>query len=302
MSDFSIKTKKDHVREFGALIMRSPYHAAGVIGGAGALSAFFLPPTVLSAGALALVALRKGGWFALPVALASAVPVGLVWALADLRPGLESPLVLVLWCAVAVAAGVLRRTASQTAALLTVGLLCVIFVLAMRLLTGDVVAFWEDWLESAVRAVPGASVRGFYVEGTIRFMNGLFAVLLGIGTMASLLLGRWLQSVVYHPKAFGQEFRELRIPRWVLAGSLTVILAAGLVSDGLQTDLLLVGMMTYLFVGLAVIHGLVVRRRLPKAWALPPYLGLMIAPQYALVGLALLGVVDGLVNFRQTGR
>jgi hypothetical protein len=56
--------------------------------------------------------------------------------------------------------------------------------------------------------------------------------------------------------------------------------------------------MMYFFQGLAVLHGIVAKRNLGAMWVLPPYLALPFAPQYVLMGLAVLGAIDGLVDFR----
>lgn len=286
------------MRDFAAFIMRSRLHAIAIAGLFGVLSLKVLPFALLSAAALGLVALRKGWLDGAVVAIGAAVVVGAGFFLMELRPGLNFPVVFALWLPLLICAEVLRRTESQGLALLVVGLTVGLFVLGMHVVTGDVVAFWQSWLRRAVAAVPGATVQGFERDGTLRLMNGLIAVLYGIGLMFSLLCARWLQSLVYNPGGFGPEFQRLRLPRLALPVVVGAIWASGTVSQILVADLLMVAVMIYFFAGLAIVHALVAFRRLHWTWSAPPYVALIFAPQYAVVGLALVGAFDALIDFR----
>ncbi|MBS1212439.1 MAG: uncharacterized protein H6R26_1055 [Proteobacteria bacterium] len=287
------------MRELAALVMRSHFHAMLVVGIFGALSLIFLPAGFLSAGALGLVALRRGLASALVVAAGALPLVAVGWFFVRLRPGLGFPIVTILWVPLLAGAFALRRLQSQGAALLSVALLCALGAIAMHLVTGDVVAFWQGWLSRAVAGVPGATVRGFETDGTLRLMNGLAALFLGLAVMLSLLLARWMQSILYYPGGFGVEFRALGLPRIVSLIVVAALLAAGGVSQVMLVDLLMVAIMMYFFVGLAVIHGIVNKRNLPWVWAAPPYLAVIFMPQYAMVGLAFLGVADAFIRFRE---
>jgi hypothetical protein len=245
------------------------------------------------------VALRRGFSSALIVAIGALLLVAVGWFFVRLRPGLGFPIVLILWLPLLTGAFVLRRLQSQGTALLSVALVCTLGVIAMHLATGDVVAFWHGWLSRAVTGVPGATVRGFERDGTLRLMNGLVALFLGIAAMLSLLLARWMQSLLYYKGAFAVEFCELRLPRTVALVVVAVLLVAAAVSQVMLVDLLMVSIMMYFFVGLAVIHGIVRKRNLSWLWAAPPYLAMAFMPQYAMVGVAFLGVVDAFVRFRR---
>jgi len=286
------------MRDFAAFIMRSRLHAIAIAGLFGILSLKVLPFGLLSTAVLGLVALRKGWLEGTVAAAGAALIVGAGWYVMELRPGLNFPVVFALWLPLLICAEVLRRTESQGLALLMVGLTVGLFVLGMHWVTGDVVAFWQSWLRRAVAAVPGATVQGFERDGTLRLMNGLIAVLYGLALMFSLLCARWLQSLAYNPGGFGPEFQRLRLPRLALPAVVGAIWAAGAVSPILVADLLMVAVMIYFFVGLAVVHALVAIRNLHWAWSAPPYVALIFAPQFAVVGLALVGAFDALIDFR----
>lgn len=286
------------MRELASLIMRSRLHAVFVAGVFGALSLVFLPAAFLSAAALGLIALRKGIANAFIIAMGASCLVAAGWWMVNLRPGLGFPIVLVLWIPVLVGCVVLRRSRTQGLALLTVASLCVLWVIAMHLMTGDVVAFWRNWLARAVSGVPGATVQGFERDGTLPLMNGLVAYFLGFSAMLSVLMARWMQSLLYYPGGFGEEFRRLCLPPVLAVMVIASLLAVSAFSRVLLSDLFLIGLMMYLFVGLAVIHGILNKRRLSWVWAAPPYIAMAMMPQYAILGLAFLGAADGFARFR----
>ncbi|HUL11311.1 MAG TPA: DUF2232 domain-containing protein [Methylococcaceae bacterium] len=286
------------MREFAEFVMRSRFHAMALAGFFGALSLSLLPLAFLSAGIVGLVALRRGWRDGLFVSVGASILVAAGWFLVQSRPGLGFPVVLALWLLVLLSAEALRRSESQGIALMIVASAGALFVIIMHALVGDVVAFWEAWLRRAVTGVPGATVQGFERDGTLRLMNGLIALLFGTSAMFSLLIARWWQSLLYHPGGFAPEFCRLRLPRMVLPGVVALLLVSGYFSQGLLVDLFLICVMMYFFVGLAVIHGVVARRRVPWGWAIPPYIALAFLPHYALVGMAFLGALDSFFDFR----
>ena len=287
------------MRELASLIMRSHGHAMLLAGIFGAVSLVFLPAAFLSAAVLGLIGLRRGPTSAIVVAAGAGCVVAAGWYIVNLRPGLGFPIVLMLWLPVFAGSWVLRRTRSQSASLLTVALMGAVWVVAMHLLTGDVVAFWRGWLSRAVAGVPGATVRGFEQDGTLPLMNGLVAFFFELSAMLSLFLARWMQSLLYYPGGFGEEFQALRLPPVLVPVVAALLLAAWSVSRVMLLDLFLVGLMMYLLVGLAVIHGIVNKRNLPWVWAAPAYVAMAMAPQYAVLGLAILGATDGFLRFRE---
>lgn len=286
------------MRDVAAFLMRSLAIAALAAGFFGILALRLPPFAILSSAVVALVALRRGWIFGLAVAAAAGILVGAAWFLLETKPGLAFPLVFALWPPLLIAAETLRRTESQGAALLAVGLTVATYVVAMHLVVGDVVAFWHEWLKRAVAAVPGATVKGFEENNTIRLMNGFLGMLFGLSLMVALLFGRWLQSLLYNPGGFGPEFRRLRLPRLLLPLAVAVVWVAGWWNPILVADLFMAGILMYFFAGLAVIHGVIAIRGLPVGWTVPIYIALVYFPEMVLAGLALVGALDTFVNFR----
>lgn len=290
------------MREFANFLMRSLWIAGLMAGLFGVFALKFPPFAILSAAVVALAALRKGWGYGLAVALVAGGAVAAGWYGLGSRPGLDFPLVFAVWPPVLAAAETLRRTESQGLALLVVALAVAAYILGMHLATGDVVAFWQEWLKRAVAGVPGATVKGFEENNTLRLMNGFLGMLYGLSLALSLLFGRWLQSLAYNPGGFGPEFRRLKLPRLTLLAAALAVWGAGFWNEVLVADLFMLAMLLYLFVGLAVIHGVIAVRGLPGMWAVPVYVALVYLPPFALPGLAVLGALDTFVDFRTQKR
>lgn len=291
------------MRNYGLLIVRNLWVAGAFAGIFGVMTLRLPPFAIFSSALVALVALREGWQSGVWVAVIAGLIASGGWGWLGSRPGLAFPLVFALWPPLLVMAEVLRKTGTQGPALLVAGGVMLAFVLVMHAVTDDVVTFWHGWLKSAVAAVPGATVKGFEENDTIRLMNGFMALIFGLGLMLSLLLGRWLQALAFNPGGFAPEFRQLTLPRWLLPLTVLLIWAGGLWDVVLLADLLMTGILLYFFAGLAILHGVIAVRGLPSLWLAPAYLLILFFPPQALAGLALLGVVDTFVHFRvQQGR
>ncbi|GAB6067580.1 hypothetical protein JCM13664_08980 [Methylothermus subterraneus] len=287
------------MREIAAFVMAGRWRAALAAAGFGLIGVYFIPLLLLSAAAVGLVTLRRGGVEGLGTMVVSALIVGGLFLLLPARPGFPFPLALALWPPVWVGAVVLRSTYAQGVSLTALGLLALAYVVALHALTGgDVVGFWRAWLEQAIANVPGATVEGFDYEGTLRLMNGLVAMVYEISAVSSLLLARYLQALLYYPGGFQAEFCQLRLPRWLLPAWVAGIWLAGYWSRLLLTDWLLVAVGVYLFQGVAVAHAVVLLRNLSGFWLVLMYALLVFIPPHAVMGLALLGAIDSLLDLR----
>jgi hypothetical protein len=83
-----------------------------------------------------------------------------------------------------------------------------------------------------------------------------------------------------------------------------VLLSAGVLTGvfdsrgHILTDLFIIAVMMYSFQGLAAMHRMTATRGLSQLWLLPAYIGLFLLPPHFIVGLAMVGVTDSLINFR----
>ncbi len=262
------------------------------------MSIYWLPLSLFSGAAAALVALRKGYIQAFYILAVSAVLILVSLMLSPAKPGFPFPVVFALWAPVLAGTWWLRATASQSDALMAVGAVCAVFVIGMYLAVGDVVAWWNEWIVSAMPGIRDQGSAEFGPIDDIRLANGFVAMLLGFGAMFAILFARWMQGSLFNPGGFAAEFAAIRIPRTVLVGILVVLLAASAFNNQMMTDLFMVAIMIYFFQGLSVVHGIVIRRRLNRNWLVVPYLGLVFLPQFLIPALAILGVVDSFLDFR----
>jgi len=179
----------------------------------------------LSAAAVALVTMgrgvRDGAWVVL-WALLPALILG--WVSGDFGTGW-------LLLSVFVAAAVLAQTVSLSLALLAVVPVSALGGLALLTFNAGfldtLLSLFDAWIE----ALQAGDNPLEMVRPTMGQVAGLMAV--GNALMASLcvLLGRYWQSELYKPGAFGEEFRALKLPSvWVVV--LVVVTVVGAMSSG----------------------------------------------------------------------
>ena len=179
----------------------------------------------LSAAAVALVTMgrgvRDGAWVVL-WALLPALILG--WVSGDYGTGW-------LLLSVFVAAAVLAQTVSLSLALLAVVPMSALGGLALLTFNAGfldtLLSLFDAWIE----ALQAGDNPLEMVRPTMGQVAGLMAV--GNALMASLcvLLGRYWQSELYKPGAFGEEFRALKLPSvWVVV--LVVVTVVGAMSSG----------------------------------------------------------------------
>ena len=272
---------------------------AGVIGG---LSQLLLPLSLISSALVSLYILRKGEKEGLVVLVGAAAIIYFISFYVQSRPGLDFPVALILLLPVYLCSRVLRATESQGYAIATAAACSAIFAFAVQLISGDAVVWWGEWLKTAVVGVKGANYEGFEDDGTILVMNGLIAMLLGMSTIASVLIARWLQSALYHPGGFREEFQVIQIPRLFLYGLFILVMVFAALQSNLLYDLLMIAAMMYFFQGLATLHYNVNKKGRSNAFLWPPYLLLLILPHFAIIGLACVGVTDTFFNYRKLPR
>lgn len=292
------------MRELARFIMRGRFYAIATTSLFGALALILPPLSLLSGATVGLVTLHHGTKEGLTIAAGAMLIVAVIFLAMVGRPDLAFLLLLGLWLPSLLSCWILRLSQSQTWALLMIGSLATLFIIGMHLLTGDVVAWWQQWAEKAISQahIEGITVEQLTQGGALALMNGLAAMFFGINLMLIVLLARWWQSLLYNPGGFAKEFYTLRLPRSL---TMTVILIAAIVLTGIidsrghiLTDLFIVSVMLYLFQGLAAMHGMAAVRKVSQLWLLPLYVGLFILPPYIIVGLAMVGIVDSLINFR----
>ena len=265
----------------------------------GWLSIRFVPLALLSAGVGAMYTLRKGILYGFLLFIIVATITWVISLFVETRPGLQTPVVIYLFLPVLLCASTLSKTESQGYAVLVAAACGLFQAVFIQLLSGDAVVWWGDWLRQAIAGVQGATFEGFEDDGTLKVFNGLAAMLLAMVTFLSVLLGRYMQATQVNPGGCQIEFCALQIPLYGLTLTVVIAVLANFASQYLMYDVLIIATMIYFFQGLAVLHAVVINKGLKRGYLVPAYLLIIVAPQFGIVGFALVGVLDVFLNFRK---
>ncbi|MCG3200206.1 MAG: hypothetical protein NFCOHLIN_00049 [Gammaproteobacteria bacterium] len=303
------------MRPLAAWIMQGRLHAgaaAALFVAIGWLVALLMPLTsCLSGAAIALVTLRHGAAEGLKVSgiatAAVAVFTGVMFR--SLHPALW--VLCLIWLPALLCALALRVSRRQGWALVTAAAITAASAVAMRLWTGDVVAWWRRLLDNMMKLAgeqgAASGITSEHLDTVARVLNSLVAASMLVTLMATVLLARHWQARLYNPGGFAPEFRALQLPRGLAAGALLALLVAVTVSRaagvsgaplGYAVDLLAISVCALAFHGLAYAHHELWRRRLPAGWVFGLYLALLLLPFYVIALLAALALADLVFDFR----
>ena len=123
---------------------------------------------------------------------------------------------------------------------------------------------------------------------------------IGVGYMflaiVLLILARWMQATLFNPGGFQKEFHQLRIGQKMALG------LAGLMLLGSYQLLIPQSWVFYLilpllFSGIALVHAVVVNKKLSSLWLVAFYALLIVSPTVLLL-IVLLALVDSWYDFR----
>lgn len=136
------------------------------------------------------------------------------------------------------------------------------------------------------------------IEAFGQLLETMFAASLVVLNLLLVLFGRWLQSLLYYPGGFRQEFLNLKIDFWFAIGTLIVgALLLYFVDFGVKY--LIVLLIPYFFVGVALIHSTVEVKELGGGILVAFYIALFLFSQVMLIFLIMTGFLDSLVDFRK---
>ncbi len=272
--------------------MRGRAQACGV-----ALAGYLIP--LVSPSAVALVTLKKGSLEGSVVALWALLPVLLGWFVSDLEAHSANRLLTLVSAAalliMVLGAQTLRVSISWQWSLIVIVMSSILAILGLNLLFPKGV---EELTPIVVALVTGGST-----EITIdtaeqqSLVLGLLTWGLVTTSVASLIISRWWQALVYNPGGFSQEFHEFRLD----ASVARILLGAGAIGVifypeyGLWFRLLPVPL---LVAGIALVHHSATTLQLNASSLAIMYVGLfMFSPMFALL-LVCLGFADSHLDLR----
>lgn len=131
-----------------------------------------------------------------------------------------------------------------------------------------------------------------------QLLNGLITSGQLMLLLASLMLARWWQALLYNPGGFQQEMHSLILPRWFGLG-LGILLA--LIFGGNLSLLAILPLiaMPFLIAGLTLIHGVFALKKYHSFWLGLVYVALLFIQPYVSLGLVLFALADSWLNFRK---
>lgn len=247
----------------------------------------------LSAPVVALVLLRHGKSEAMIVLVWAILPA-VAWAVA----GDFIPLLLML--GITVLAQVLRSTGSWEVTLLAsigVGIGAQLGLL----INPNVLVVMEGQLTTLMEQLVASSpeLQGQVTLAEPEVLRQMLLMFIGITVSFSavtlLMLARSWQARLFNPGGFREEFHQLRLS-WKSSAVLFLMFMLATIGPPVLQQLSLFFVLPLLIAGIALVHGLVGRRKLPVAVLVIFYSVLMSPVMAQLVVLA--AVADSWIDFR----
>ncbi|NLG77793.1 MAG: hypothetical protein GX535_16290 [Xanthomonadaceae bacterium] len=297
-------------RALAAWLTARPWRAAFASASAGALSAWFPFPFVIFACAIAVLVLLQFGLESGIAIAVTGVAAATFVVVADLNPSAWVLGVVLLgflfglfFGSVALAA-LLKRTGSMNLCVQIAVLAAAAIVLTVHAVLDDPGSFWLPLVQEAIEATADTglypeSERGAIVQMSARTMWGVLAALSLAVVLGALFLGRWWQSLLSAPGAFGREYRRLRLGV-VLGTSFTIVFALLLWNNStLLASLAWVGLPALVFQGLAAAHRSKARGKLNRGWLAAIYVLLVVPLSNSVITICALAVWGFIDNWRK---
>jgi hypothetical protein len=163
-------------------------------------------------------------------------------------------------------------------------------------------AVWETLLREAVRSLSDNGLVLQQPEEIIgsfsRTMWGAYSALALLGAMSSLFLGRWWQSQIEAPGAFGAEYRELRLGRVLGFASVAIVAIAAFAQIEVIDSLAWLAVSALAYQGLAAAHRRKAAGNLGQSGLAAIYV-FLIVPLSAFIVVTLLAAWGAADNWRQ---
>ena len=293
------------MRSLASFAMRGPWQAALVVATTAILSLLLPPMLFLSGAALALVALRQGLRPAMLVLLITIIGGGLLALFAVGQPTIIILLLALVWLPLLILALTLRSTRSLATTLHIAMVIGAVALVLFYLVIGDPQVWLAPIAEeisqqlreaNLIRPEDAAKLPEALAQWA-PFLPGQAIASFLFTILASLMLGRWWQALLYNPGGLRAEFHELRLGQSAAIIMIAVLGAALVFGEQFPflINLAFILGLVYLFQGAALAHGLVAKLGLSSIWLVSFYLLTVIVISQLVLILAL---IDTWVDFR----
>ena len=298
------------MRFVARLLVRDFRWAIAVTGVTLICSIFLSILGVISAASVSFVTLREGGrvGFRL-IAFSTLVVVLLDLLVLQLVDGHLDFLYVcaVLWFPALILGYVLRRSESQASALVVVAIIVGTYAGVFRFTVGDTQQFWYTQISPILTHLydnQEIGIQDSTIQSIANQMHHVSVAMLFAFYSAIILLARWWQSELFNLGGFGDEFKQIKMPRiavYIVALIGVLVVSQALIGSqsGLVMDIFIIFTLLFAFQGLSVVHFRARSIGLARGWMIAFYSLVLLLPQLSGLILATTGVADGFADFRR---
>lgn len=289
-------------------IMHGRVQAIGSVVSLAILSLLVSPLAIFTTAGVALVTLVHGYREGLVNLVVATVILTVFTGVALSQAAIGLELALKFWLPAWFLASIVLTRQSMSLALVVAATLCCLLVLGFYFYT-DPAVYWYEVIDKQL--LPMLKEAGMQIQEGPKseklwlFMSKIMtgsALALFLALQAiSLLLARYWQALLYNPKGFGQEFRQLRFGKAAAGIILLVTVFAFTTTNELALNLFFIVIVLMMFQGLAVAHNLVAKCKLSSSLLIGMYVIMLFTLQHGALGLlfiALIGLLDNWLNLR----
>ncbi len=140
------------------------------------------------------------------------------------------------------------------------------------------------------------NLQGIQLEDLRESIGGFIGVGYMFLAIVLLMLARWMQATVFNPGGFQKEFHQLHIGQKMALG-LAGLIFLGSYQLVIPQSWVFYFILPLLFSGIALMHAVVVKKKLSSLWLVIFYILLIVLPT-VLQLLVLLALVDSWYDFR----
>ena len=289
-------------------MMRGRVQAIGSIVSLALLSLIVSPLAIFTTAGVALVTLVHGYREGLKSLIVATVVLTVFTGVAINQPMIGLELALKFWLPAWFLASIVITKSSMSLAIVVAATVSCLLVLGFYSFT-DPAAYWYEVIDKQLLPMlkeAGMKIQeGPKAEKLWQFMSKIMtgsaaALFLAVQTL-SLLLARYWQALLYNPKGFGQEFRQLRFGKVAASIALVITVLALTTANEMVLNLFFVAIVFMMFQGLSVIHNLVDKCKLNSTLLIGVYLFMLFSLQSGAIGLLLvsiIGLLDNWLNLR----
>ena len=281
--------------------LKSPFHAATVVGILAVLSLFIPLVSILSGAIVGLIILTQGLFSGARALLISLVGITLVSYLVTQSPLLGISIGLVQWIPMMILAELLRRTRSLSMTLLAGMMLALLTVVVQYLFWPNIDQLWSEYLQLLFSDIEQSGLDKEQVQLTIQelvhWMVLLLVAVMYSTFIATLLVSRWFQAKIAGSEGFRNEFYAIKLGRSAAIMALVFGVLGFVFKQDLMVAMLMVILATFLYQGLAIVHSWA-KHTGKRGWLVLLYVMMIIIPQ-VMGTTALLGVLDNWIDFRK---